>query len=286
MELLTVLFWSLIGSVFSLIGGIALLNSEAMRNKAIRYGLPFGAGALLAAAFLGLLPEAVENSDIHQVVYYALGGFLTFFVLERLLGWFHHHHESHHHSDTHGELNKSHQWLIIIGDTLHNAIDGIAIGAAFLVDPAAGIGTALAVAAHEIPQEIGDFSILLAKGMRARNVILVNLISAFATVVTAILTFTIADSAGFNTSGLLGLAAGFFIYIAASDIIPDIHEKPRYEGNLQAIMLIIGVLFVGTTISLTPHDHGNNNHSDTHTDSGAHSSDKHNETEEIGDHHD
>ena len=91
MELLTVLFWTLVGSVFSLVGGIALLGHKKLRDGAIRYGLPFGAGALLAAAFLSLLPEALEGSDIHTVMVYALGGFLVFFVLERCLGWFHHH---------------------------------------------------------------------------------------------------------------------------------------------------------------------------------------------------
>lgn len=255
MELLTVFFWSLVGSVFSLIGGVALLGNKHLRDKAIRYGLPFGAGALLAAAFLGLLPEAVEGSDIHQVVLYALGGFLAFFVLERLLGWFHHH-ESHHHETAHGSRNTTHQWLVIIGDTLHNAIDGVAIGAAFLVNPAAGIGTALAVAAHEIPQEIGDFGILLGKGMQPRRVIIVNLISAFATVLTAMITFLLGDAAQFNPALLLAVAAGFFIYIAASDIIPDIHEKSRDEGNVQAVMLLIGVLVIGGIVSVTPHDHG------------------------------
>lgn len=262
MELLTVLFWSIIGGVFSLIFGVALLGSERLRVKAIRYGLPFGAGALLAAAFLGLLPEAVEGSDIHSVALYVLGGFLTFFVLERLLGWFHHHHDSFKHAEAPSERDKSHQWLIIIGDTLHNAIDGVAIGAAFLVDPAAGIGTALAVAAHEIPQEIGDFSILLGKGMKARNVLLINLLSALATVVAAVGVFLLGDAAGFNPALLLAVAAGFFIYIAASDIIPDIHEKPRNEANVQALMLLIGVLFVGYVISLTPHNHGHD--SDSH----------------------
>ena len=131
MELLTVLFWSLIGSVVSLVGGVALLGSKLLRDKAIRYGLPFGAGALLAAAFISLLPEALEGSDAHAVALYALGGFLAFFILERLLGWFHHH-ESHHHKEAHGARDKSHQALVIIGDTLHNAIDGVAIGAARL----------------------------------------------------------------------------------------------------------------------------------------------------------
>lgn len=254
MEYLTVLFWALVGSVFSLVGGIALLSNDKLRTAAVRYGLPFGAGALLAAGFLGLLPEAVEESDIHQTVFFALGGFLAFFVLERFLGWFHHH-ETHHHDEAHGEKNSRHRWLVIIGDTLHNAIDGVALGAAFLVSPAAGIGTALAVAAHEIPQEIGDFSILLGKGMRPRRVILVNVLSALATVVAALVTYALGDASGFNAAPLLAVAAGFFIYIAASDLIPDIHEKPRVEGNMQAVMLIVGVLLIGWVVTATAHSH-------------------------------
>ena len=254
MDILTVLFWSLIGSVFSLVGGVLLLGNKTLRDTAIRYGLPFGAGALLAAAFISLLPEALEGSDAHTVALYALGGFLAFFILERLLGWFHHH-ESHHHDKAHGQRNRTHQALVIIGDTLHNAIDGVAIGAAFIVSPAAGIATALAVAAHEIPQEIGDFSILLGKGMRARNVILVNLFSALATVVTALATYLLGGAAEFNPALLLAVATGFFIYIAASDIIPDIHEKPRREGNVQALMLLVGVVVIGCIISLAPHEH-------------------------------
>jgi len=254
MDYLTVLFWALIGSVFSLIGGIALISNKKLREKMVRYGLPFGAGALLAAAFLGVLPEAIEGSDLHAALMYALGGFLGFFVLERLLSWFHHH-ELHHHENVDGKRGKVHQWLVIVGDTLHNAIDGVAIGAAFLVDPAAGIGTALAVAAHEIPQEIGDFGILLGKGMRPYKVVLVNVFSALATVVTALATYTFGGIADFNPAPLLAVAAGFFIYIAASDIIPDIHEKPRREGNVQAVILLVGVAIIGLVIQLTPHSH-------------------------------
>lgn len=277
MDILIVLFWTLIGSVFSLLGGIALLGNAKLRDVAIRFGLPFGAGALLAAAFVGVLPEALEAMDAHDALKYALGGFLLFFALERLLGWFHHH-EAHHHSQAHGERNKTHQWLVIIGDTVHNAIDGVALGAAFLVSPAAGIGAALAVAAHEIPQEIGDFSILLGKGMKPLKVILVNILSALATVVFALTTYILGDAANFNPAPLLAVAAGFFIYIAASDIIPDIHEKPRREGNLQAIMLVIGVVVLAGVIASVPHgheeaEHGHeaetsrvhDEHEDTHT---------------------
>lgn len=254
MDIFTVLFWSLFGSVFSLIGGFILLGYKKLRDSAVRYGLPFGAGALLAAAFLGVLPEALEMGDMHTIPLWVLGGFLGFFVLERALGWLHHH-EHHHHDEIHGTKNKTHQWLVIVGDTLHNAIDGVALGAAFLVSPAAGIGTALAVAAHEIPQEIGDFSILLGKGMKPKKVLLVNILSALATVVTAIATYIIGDASGFNPAPLLAVAAGFFIYIAASDIIPEIHERARKEANIQAALLLVGVAVLGAIIQLTPHSH-------------------------------
>lgn len=275
MDVLTVLFWSLVGSVFSLIGGIVLLGSARARRAAIRFGVPFGAGALLAAAFAGLLPEALEGGDIHTTGLYVLGGFLAFFVLERFLSWFHHH-EGHHHGSDPKNRNKTHQWLVIIGDTLHNAIDGVALGAAFLVSPAAGIGTALAVAAHEIPQEIGDFSILLGKGMKPRRVILVNLLSALATVVAALATYVLGGAADFNPAYLLAVAAGFFIYVAASDIIPDIHEKPRREGNIQAAMLVVGVLAITLAITAAPHDHGHE------TDAHDH---EHSVSQERGDEH-
>lgn len=267
MEYLTVLFWSLIGSVFSLVGGVALVSNKRLRRVAVRFGLPFGAGALLAAAFVGVLPEAMHGMEADVALLYALGGFLVFFLLERGLGWFHHH-VHHHHDQVHGAReNKSHQWLVIIGDTLHNAIDGIAIGAAFLVNPAAGIGTAVAVAAHEIPQELGDFSILLAKGMKPRLVVLVNVMSALATVVAALGTFALGSVYDIDAAPLLAIAAGLFIYIAASDIIPDIHEQPRHEGNVQAAMLLVGVVLISSVISIAPHDHS---HEERHDDEHSH----------------
>ncbi|MFZ1258151.1 MAG: ZIP family metal transporter [Candidatus Saccharimonas sp.] len=254
MEYMTLLFWSLAGSVVSLVGGVALLRFSHRRQQVIRYALPFGAGTLLAVAFLSLLPEALHGVGEMVTAYCMLAGFLVFFILERALGWFHHH-ETHHHDTIHGAKNTTHQWLVIIGDTLHNAIDGVAIGAAFLVNPAAGIGTAIAVSAHEIPQEIGDFGILLGKGMAPRRVIIVNALSALATVVTALVTYALGSSMALNPAPLLAVAAGMFVYIAASDIIPDIHERPRREGNKQALVLLAGVAVMALVTAAMPHDH-------------------------------
>ncbi len=253
MEGLQVLFWATVGSVFSLVGGIALIGAARVRARVIRYALPFGAGALIAAALFSVLPEALHGKDEPApILAWTLGGFLLFFILERLLGWFHHHH---HHGDENKARNRTHVSLVVVGDTLHNAIDGIAIAAAFLVNPGVGIATAIAVAAHEIPQEIGDFGILLGKGVKSRSVIIINILSALATVVTAMITYALGTATQIDPSPLLAMAAGFFIYVAASDIIPDIHERPRREGNRQAVMLLLGVaVIVGATLAM-PHSH-------------------------------
>lgn len=252
MEYLTVLLWSVIGSVVSLAGGLALIANKKLRLKAGRWALPFGAGALLAAAFISMLPEALEHGNVTSILLFALGGFLAFFVLERLIGWFHHHH---HDAAVHGARDKTHVAMVVAGDTLHNAIDGMALGAAFLVNPAVGITTSLAIAAHEVPQEIGDFGILLGRGVRPRRVVLINLLSALATVVMALLTFWLGGLAGIDPAPFMAVAAGMFIYVAASDLIPDIHEQPQREGNAQALMLLVGVTVITTVALLMPHSH-------------------------------
>lgn len=266
MEYLVVLFWSTVGSMVSLIGGIALVGSKKLREKVGRWALPFGAGALLSAAFISILPEALVGHDPRIVMIFVITGFLAFFVLERLLGWFHHHH---HHDDVHGRKDKTHVTLVIIGDTLHNAIDGVVLGAAFLVNPAAGITASVAIATHEIPQEIGDFGIMLGKGVKPRKAILINVLSACATIITAMLTFWLGGVAGIDPTPFMAIAAGMFIYTAASDLIPDIHERPQREGNLQAIMLLVGVLAIGLVALLLPHEHGGELDGATHDHSSA-----------------
>lgn len=286
MDILTVIVWSSIGSIVSLAGGVALVKIPQLRKKATQYALPFGAGALLAAALLGLLPEALHGGDAKTIAWWLLGGFLTFFILERFLGWFHHHH---HHNETidGADKDRRHVSLVIVGDTLHNAIDGIAIGAAFAIDPAAGIAISVAVAAHEIPQEIGDFGILLAKGLKPSKVILINVLSASATIVTAVLTYIFGQELFGNTAPLLAIAAGFFLYIAASDIIPDIHEQPKERANMQAAMLLLGVAVLAAVITLTPHEHHHEGHDHgTHADHKEHDHDNHDkkDTHEHSDH--
>lgn len=236
----------LIGSALSFTGGVLLLRAKKHRELAILLTLPFGAGALLAASFFDLLPEAFERGSPRSLLLWALGGFILFFILERCATWFHHHHE--HEAREHQNVQQ--RRLIIIGDIMHNAIDGIAIGAAFLVSVPTGVITALAVSAHEIPKELGTFALLLSRGWKSKTVLLANLATAAATIATALLVFFFGNDAHIPVAPFLAVTAGFFIYVAASDIIPDIHEQPRRMGTIQAAMLVGGVVIVGTVITL------------------------------------
>ncbi len=240
---LIVLAASTIGSVVSLIGGFYLIYGKRGTRTLQLLAVPLAAGALLAAAFLDLLPEAVEHGEPKQVFVFALIGLVVFFVLERSLSWFHHHHED---EPSHGHGRRRNTSLIVAGDTLHNFIDGMAIGAAFLVNPAVGIVTTVAIAAHEIPQELGDFGLLLSKGMARRKVVMVNLLSALATIIGAIMVYGVGGELLPAEHLLLAVTAGFFIYIAASDIIPTIHAEPRrIWANIQTAVLIVAVVLVG-----------------------------------------
>lgn len=245
MTVLLMVLATLAGSVLSLMGGILLLRAKKRRETAILLTLPFGAGALLAAAFFDLLPEAFDEGEPQTLLLWTLFGFTLFFVLERTASWFHHHHEH-----DKGHQNAQQRSLIIIGDIMHNAIDGLAIAAAFLVSIPTGIITALAVSAHEIPKELGTFALLLSRGWKGRKVIIANLATALATLVTALLVYYLGTDAHLPVGPLLALTAGFFIYVAASDIIPEIHEQPRRTGTIQAAMLVGGIVVVGTVVTL------------------------------------
>lgn len=257
-----VLFYSLVGGVFSLVGGILLLSKQSIANKLAKYATPFAAGALLAAVFMDLLKEGLEVSTADTVMLAAMVGVIVFFLMERFLHWFHHHHQH--------EGKDPSTSLIIVGDTVHNALDGVAIAAAFLVSVPTGIVTTLVVAAHEIPQEIGDFGLLLSKGMSRLKVILANLFSALATVVFALLTYALGSEDHLPMGMLIGLSAGFLLYIAASDIIPEIHERSRKDRlfDWQPVLLVLGAVLVSVTIQVA---HGYIDEGHNHSETDAHS---------------
>ena len=241
-----IIFFSLIGGVFSLIGGALLLSKKKSAEVLAKYATPFAAGALLAAVFLDLLADGVEVARPETVMWAALIGIAIFFYLERFLRWFHHHHE-------HKNEKLDHRiGLIVVGDTLHNALDGVAIASSFLISVPTGIVTTIAVAAHEIPQEIGDFGLLLSRGVSRKRVLLINIMSALSTLVMALITFAIGSEERLPLGVLIGLSAGFLLYIAMSDLIPSIHESAHKKKlfDLRPVLFVIGIAVVALSIQL------------------------------------
>jgi zinc and cadmium transporter len=243
-----VIIFSLIGGLFSLIGGLLLISNKKTAYSLAIYATPFAAGALIAAVFLDLLPEAIAEQNADSVMLATLIGIVLFFYLERFLHWFHHHHGH----DTQKGFHKRPASLIIIGDTLHNALDGVAIAAAFLINVPTGIVTTIAIAAHEIPQEIGDFGLLLARGYSRKKVIIINIASALSTTIMAIITFKLGSADNLPLGLLIGLSAGFLLYIALSDLIPTIHESTSRKKfiDIKAILFLVGIIVVAFAVNV------------------------------------
>lgn len=253
-----ILLFSFIGSIGSLVGGIILLSKEKLALRISHFLAAFAAGTLLGTSFFDLLPEAAraaDGSDINIFVW-VLAGFIIFFLLERFIHWYHHH--DHHLGEEHEEEEKSKHTipLIIIGDTLHNFIDGVVIAATFMVNIPLGIITSLSVAAHEVPQEIGDFGLLMHRKMPRKRIIAINVLSGAMAMVGAVVTYFIGNSLEKYLPILLATASGFFIYIAASDIIPEIHhEKKRGTALIQSLLLLAGIAIVGVAVTFLEGSH-------------------------------
>jgi len=204
----------------------------------------FAIGALLGAAFLEVIPHAFEKGDPHEAAGAILGGIFAFFVLEKLLIWRHCHtedceaHESAHDQGRSGTL-------IVVGDTVHNFVDGVLIAAAFLQSNELGVITAVAIIAHEIPQEVGDFLILLHSGFSRARALAMNLLSSAATVVGGVLGYFGLQAASGLEPTLLGFVAASMIYVSVADLIPGLHRKPELRDTASQTILIglgIGVI--------------------------------------------
>ncbi len=240
---------SLLGGVLSLLcAAILAFNARVSWLSVL---VSYAIGALLGAAFLNTLPEAFELSeDPTQVTMTVLIGILVFFILEKLVLWRHCHIEdceahdpshgftaatTNHHKHDHGRSGI----MVIVGDTFHNFVDGILIAAAFMVDVQLGIVTSIAIIAHEIPQEAGDFIILLNSGYTRRMAFLMNLLSSLATVVGGVLAYFMLHKMNFLVQPLLGLASASMIYVAMSDLIPGLHRRPEIHATIQQVILIL-----------------------------------------------
>ena len=245
---MSILLWivasSLIGGVLSVsCAALFALNARAhWVNSLVSYAI----GALLGAAFLEILPEALKlNASVSVVSGAVLGGILLFFTLEKLLLWRHCHHD---HCEAHDPVEPAQSGkpgdhgrsgsMIMVGNTFHNFVDGIIIAAAFLADVHLGIITALAIIAHEIPQEVGDFMILLHSGYTKAQALLLNLVSSLATLLGGVLAYYALKSMQSAVPILLALAAASMIYVAVADLIPGLHKRTTLRDTLEQVVLI------------------------------------------------
>jgi zinc and cadmium transporter len=247
------LAWILVASVAggTLSAGLAAA-SLALRATWVPMLVSFAIGALLGAAFLELIPHAFEVGEAHEVGIALLGGIFGFFVLEKLLLWRHCHTE-------HCEVHDQHQvgrsgTLIIVGDTVHNFVDGVLIAAAFLQSTELGMVTAVAIIAHEIPQEVGDFLILLHSGYSKLRALAMNLLSSAATVVGGVIGYYALQFFEGLEATLIGVVAASMIYVAVADLIPGLHRRPELRDTAgQALLIALGIAAVAMVRAVVPH---------------------------------
>jgi len=238
MVLLWIICSSLIVSCISLIGVITLAVKKETLQKGLLLMVGFATGGLLGGAFFHILPESIAGNDPNQIFLFTLAGFTAFFALERFFYW-HHCHDNV--CDEHAFV-----YLNIIGDTIHNFVDGLVIAASFIVDIKLGIVTSLAIVFHEIPQELGDFGVMIYGGFSVKKALLYNFLSALAALAGAIGGYFIAETIPVFSKFLLPFTAGGFIYIACSDLIPEIQHKRENlsRANLSFLFFLIGLAFM------------------------------------------
>lgn len=239
--LLWILLFSLLGGALSVLAAsLFLLIPEDHHPHLLPHGVSFALGSLLSVAFLHLIPEAAEGvgvGNFEMLFATVLAGILGFFVLEKLLLWRHCHAGD---CETHreGHFHQPAGTLIVIGDAIHNLVDGVLIAAAFLTDIQLGIVTSLAVAAHEIPQEVGDFAILLQSGYGKAKALWYNLMSSLGTVVGGVAAYFALDRMHGVLPYVLALAASSFIYVAVADLIPSLHRRTHLGAAVQQLVMI------------------------------------------------
>lgn len=233
-------------SLISLIGVFTLSIKKERLSKGLIYLVSIAAGTLFGGAFLHLLPEVIKENGFNlNISFLILGGIVLFFILEKIIHW------HHHHSPISSERVHPFSIMILIGDALHNFLDGLIIGATYLINIPAGIATTIAVALHEIPQEISDFGVLLHGGFSVPKALIFNFVSALFAVLGAIIALSLSgyvDNIGFIISSV---AIGAFIYIAGSDLIPELHKHPKLGASiLQLIAFILGILIMAALMFL------------------------------------
>lgn len=228
---------SILVSAISLVGIISLIMREDLLKKILLLMVAFAAGALLGGAFFHLLPEALGKLMPNQAFLYTLGGFVLFFLLERVLHW-------HHCHDGVCDI-KAVGYLNLTSDAIHNFIDGLVIAIGFNQSISLGIVTTLAIIFHEIPQELGDFAILIYSGFTKTKALLYNFLTALTALAGTIIGFLLIKNIESISIPLVSITAGGFIYIAGADLIPEMHRQGETRRDiLDFIWLVIGILFM------------------------------------------
>jgi zinc and cadmium transporter len=273
MHLLTwiILFTAIGGALSALAASVFLVVSDSVRARVLPHLVSFATGALLSAALLGLLPHAVESAGIsntHEIGLTLLGGLLLFFVLEKMVLWRHCHQDvcevhvhpeahlhahghAHNHHDNEQNRNKASAMLILIGDGFHNVLDGVLIAAAFMTDVHLGVVTAIAVCAHEIPQEVGDLAIRLNGGMSRMRALTLNLLASITSVLGGVVAYFAMAQVQEVLPYAIAIAASSFLYIAVADLIPGLHRKvDPGSGAWQFVYIVLGVAVIYVSHSL------------------------------------
>lgn len=244
--LASILISVLIVSVISFVGALTLISKFIKFDKMMFWFVSFAAGAMLAAAFFDLIPEAVDADGGLPIFLFVFLGMVLFFLVEKLLYWHHCHHQScnSHHGHTHKGM-KPVGVLNLVGDGVHNFLDGAIIASSYLVSPHLGVVTTFAVILHEIPQEIGDFSILIYAGFSKGKALFFNFLSALTSVAGALTAYFFANTVSAAEPVMLAMAAGGFIYIAAADLIPELHHDQDYpKALIQLVWFALGAFII------------------------------------------
>jgi zinc and cadmium transporter len=271
-----VLFTAIGGFMSALAASVFLVVPDRVRTRVLPHLVSFATGALLSAALLGLLPHAIESAGVsktHEIGLTLLGGLLLFFVLEKLVLWRHchadvcevhvnpepqahvhghNHHHGHSHNHAHDQRrDQASAMLILIGDGFHNVLDGVLIAAAFMTDVHLGVVTAMAVCAHEIPQEVGDLAILLNGGMGRMRALTLNLLTSVTSVLGGVAAYFAMAQVQEVLPYVIAIAASSFLYIAVADLIPGLHRKvDPGSGAWQFLYIVLGVAVISVSHSL------------------------------------
>jgi len=238
-------------SLISLVGIVALAWKEALLKRILFLLVSVAAGALFGDAFIHLIPEAFEEAGNPILVsVLILAGIMTFFALEKFLRWHHSHGEEELSAETHAHVHPIGH-LVLTSDVLHNFVDGVAIGAAFLISPEIGIATTIAIVLHEIPQEIGDFALLIHAGFSRTKALLMNFLSALSAFAGVGIAFWLSGSFETAIPYIAAFAAGNFVYIAGSDLVPELHKTTDIRRSaLQFVAILFGLAMMGLLLVL------------------------------------